>query len=136
MQSGIKKKDYVDLELLHQQLTGLDESIALAKEQLDHTYIACDVLKELEKTKEESSLLIPLGSGMFLPAKVKSGERLKVAVGAGVVVTKSFQEAFSYLEKQQEKLEAFQAKSVELYDKVAARALLLQEKIEKDMKGV
>lgn len=135
MNGSIEKQDYIELELLNQQLTELDESIQLAKEQLDHTAIAKSMLEELKTTKEGADLLVPLGSGIFLNVKATTITDVNVAVGAGVVVKKSVDDAVAYVQQQSERLESFQNKSLELYDKVASRALSLQEKIEREMKG-
>ena len=70
----------------------------------DLTY-ANMALEGLEKEKENSELLVPVGSNSYIKAKLENPDKVIVGVGAGVSVEKTLQEAKEIVKNRQENLE-------------------------------
>lgn len=128
----------------------LSESQAIAKLQMDErrlNYIqnqANTILRSLEEIKMTSATienlpdkgsdgLMPLG-GVFIPVSVKE-DKIKVNMGAGVVVEQTRQEALETLKKREESLGQTLQKLQELGEKVNAEALELQRKLSERQQG-
>jgi len=132
--NGNSSNEYVQLELLNQQLKELDQSIEYAQEQMDHATLAVNMLQNLSKAKAGEDLLIPVGNTIFAEVKTHNVKTVKFGVGAGVVVEKTIPEAISLMESQLKELASYQEQSAALYDQVVKKAIELQEKIEKNHK--
>ena len=130
----VDNQDYVQLQLLNQQLQDLDQSINQANEQIEHALVATQTLETLQTAQKDQELLIPLGAGSFLEVKAGSVDKVKLAVGANIVVDKDISEAISSIKSQLQELHVFQEKSIELYGQVVERINQLQEQIESKLK--
>lgn len=131
---NVSNDDYVQLELLNQQVTELDQTIKLIEEQQEHSIMATAMLTELKTAKKGQEMLIPIGSGAFLTVNAGDIKQVKVAVGAGIVVDRSASDTLLMLNKQMGELKAQQQQSYSLYDEVVSRIMNLQKKIESSMK--
>ena len=133
MKDGVPSKDYVDLELLNKQLQNLDNSLKLIDEDLGFASVATSVLSELTKTSKDQEILIPVGNGIFFSVLASAVKNVKVAVGSGVVVDKSFSDAENYIVKQINELENYRSDSINLYNQLANKALEVQKRIESNL---
>ena len=82
-------------------------------------------LEGLEKEKIETSLLVPIGGGSYIKAKIESTEKIVVGIGAGVAVEKTFNEAKEILSKRIEELE-------KLYGRLQQQLAQISQKIQED----
>lgn len=77
-------------------------------------------IQELQNFKGDEDILAPVANGIFIEAKLKNKDKLKVNVGNGVVVEKSITETIHLLEKQEEEIRKtitqVDAKLSELYN--------------------
>ncbi|MFQ5497457.1 MAG: prefoldin subunit alpha [Nitrosopumilus sp.] len=55
--------------------------------------------------KSDSETLVPIGMGTFVPAKISSGNKIILNIGAGVAVEKDFASAINYLEARIKEVE-------------------------------
>ncbi len=131
---SVPSNDYVQLELLNQQLKELDQSIIYARDQMDHAHLAVLMLTALAKANPGDDMLIPLGNSIFAEVKAHNVKTVKFGVGAGVVVDKDLSDATSLMKGQLKELAEYQDQSSRLYDQVIQRALELQDKIEQTQK--
>jgi len=69
----------------------------------DLTY-ASMTLEGLEKQKENAELLVPIGGGSYIKAKLETPDKVTVGIGAGVSVEKTLQEAKDIINKRLEDL--------------------------------
>jgi prefoldin alpha subunit len=69
----------------------------------DLTY-SNQALEGIEKEKENSELLVPIGGGSYIKAKLGAPDKVIVGVGAGVTVEKTVQEAKEIVKKRLEDL--------------------------------
>jgi prefoldin alpha subunit len=61
---------------------------------------------QMSKVKDESEILAPIGSGIFIRSKLLDSKKMLVNVGSGVVVKKSPKEVIKMLEQQAKELDA------------------------------
>ncbi len=90
----------VEVELLKQQLKDLEVYLQSLDDRLQDLRLMVNALEEFSKVKTPANALIPLVSGVFVDGEIKNLEKVKVNVGAGVVVEKSLPEAIDLLNKQ------------------------------------
>lgn len=134
MRDGVPSKDYVDLELLNQQLQELEQSLQMADKELEYASVATAMISELKTVSKDQDILIPIGNGVFFTVKAGDVSTVKVAVGSGVVVDKSADEASAFIKGQISELNEFRENSIKLYEQVAHKAVELQQKIESDLR--
>lgn len=127
MKDGVSAQDYLDLELLSKQLQQLDSSLDLAQKELQRTKTARQLLDECSDSQE---LLIPLGSGVFVEAKIADASSVRMAVGAEVLIDRSLDDAKMALEDQIEQLHAQHDRSLQLREQLIDRILALENRIE------
>jgi prefoldin alpha subunit len=133
MNTNLPPQEYVELELINQRLTEITQSMQLAEQQLEQASVAISVIKELKDSKTDQELLVPVGNGVFFSVQRPAIGDIKVAVGAGVVVDKSAEDALKFVSEQLTEMEAYYQKLVEAYDETVLTAQQLQAKIEKSM---
>lgn len=134
MKDGVSSRDYVDLELLNQQLQELEQSLQMADQELEYASVAISMISELKTLDKNQEILIPIGNGVFFTVHAGDVKQVKVAVGSGVVVDKTPEEASKFVNEQVNELEDYREKSIQLYQQVAEKALLLQKKMESELR--
>ena len=135
MKDGVPSKDYVDLEMLNNQLTNLDQTIINLDSEIDYAHISVETVRELSSVKKDTEMLIPIGNGVFFTVNPSDVKNIKLAVGAGVVVEKNPSDVVKFIEKQISKMVSQREESIKLYDELAQRALNLQKKIETNLRS-
>ena len=80
-----KMMEYQMLEENFKQMNQQRELFAAKMMELEQTR---QVVEEMKKTKDGEDVLIPLGSGMFLPGKINKKEKIIIGIGADIVVEK------------------------------------------------
>jgi len=87
----------------------------------DLTY-ATMTLEGLEKEKENSELLVPIGGNSYAKAKLANPDKLIVGIGAGVSVEKTLPETKETIKKRLEELEktrmSLQQQFAQVVDKI------------------
>lgn len=134
MKDGIPSKDYVDLELMNRQLQDLEHSLQMADQELEYAGVAVDMISELKGTDPNQEILIPIGNGVFFTVHVGDVRQVKVAVGSGVLVDKTADDAVDFVKGQITELGDYKTQSLKLYEQVADKAVELQQKIETEMR--
>jgi len=130
MKDGVPSKDYVDLELMNRQLQDLERSLQMADQELEYADVAISMISELKGTDSNQEILIPIGNGVFFTVHVGDVRQVKVAVGSGVLVDKTADDAIDFVKGQITELENYRLQSLKLYEQVADKTVELQEKIE------
>lgn len=94
----------VEQRLLEQTADALQSRINMVNAVVTDLTYASMALEGLEKEKENSELLVPIGGGSYVKAKLGTPDRVIVSVGAGVSVEKTMQEAKEIDKKRLEDL--------------------------------
>lgn len=127
---------YIELELLNQQLGELENTLYMAEEHLNQLMQVKEALENLEKTdftKDNEDVLIPLSAGIFLPVNKVDLNKIKVSVGANVVVEKNSKDALKIIEKHIINMQNHKEKTISMFDEVSLKAIKMQEEIEKNI---
>ena len=126
------ERDISDYKQYEEQLSILEQQIAIVDETISNTQFAIDALKVLSEAEGEKEILVPLGPGINLPVTVRGGEKLIVNVGADVSVEMTPGETIELLEQKTDELRATREKLASTFKEVNNRMANLGEKIEKE----
>jgi prefoldin alpha subunit len=95
----------------------------------DLTY-ASMTLDGIEKEKENSELLVPIGGNSYIKAKLENPDKVIVGMGAGISLEKTVQEAKEIIKKRLENLEKTRTSLQQQLAQVAERIEEDREKFE------
>jgi len=82
-----------------EQIHKVREYANVLERHVDDLRTISDTLEKCETIKVGHDILVPLGSGLFCKAEIKS-EKIILNVGAGICVEKTFSEANEIVKKQ------------------------------------
>jgi prefoldin alpha subunit len=99
------RKTSVELRLLEQTADALQARLNMINAVATDLSYANTTLESLEKEKESSELLVPIGGTSYIKAKLDNPDRIIVGIGAGVSVEKTRQEAKEIIKKRSDDLE-------------------------------
>ena len=99
MKQEIQQK-YIELQILNQQIKKIQEQFMLLQQQLAELTSLELSLAEMKDVKKDSEVFSSLGSGIFVNSKLSATENVLVNVGAGVLVTKTVDEAVNLVKTQ------------------------------------
>lgn len=119
------RKILAEVRLLESTAEAVQSRINFVNAALTELNLAKMNLEGIEKEKAETSLLVPIGGGSYIKAKIESTEKIVVGIGAGVAVEKTFSEAKEILSKRIEELE-------NLYGRLQQQLAQISQKIQED----
>lgn len=99
----------VEIRILEQTAEALQARINMVNAVITDLTYANMTLEGLEKQKENTELLIPIGGNSFIRARLENPDKVTVGIGAGVSVEKNIQEAKEIIRKRLEDLEKSRA---------------------------
>lgn len=99
------RKLSVELRFLEQTAEAIQSRINMVNAVMTDLTYASMALEGLEKEKENSELLVPIGGNSYIKAKLENPDKIIVGMGAGVSVEKTLQEAKDILKNRLENLE-------------------------------
>jgi prefoldin alpha subunit len=79
----------MELQLLENALDTLQTRVGLVNASINELRMANATLEGLKKEQKGSNILVPLGGGSYMKAKIEDVERLIVGIGADVAVEKT-----------------------------------------------
>ncbi len=115
------RKLSVEMRILEQTAETLQSRINMVNAAITDLTYASKTLEGLEKEKEKSELLIPIGGSSYIRAKLENPDKVIVGMGAGVSVEKTMQEAKEILKKRMDDLEKARASLQQQFSQVATR---------------
>jgi len=115
------RKLSVEMRILEQTAETLQSRINMVNAAITDLTYASKTLEGLEKEKEKSELLIPIGGSSYIRAKLENPDKVIVGMGAGVSVEKTLQEAKEILKKRMDDLEKARASLQQQFSQVATR---------------
>lgn len=83
----------VELRILEGTAEALQSRINLVNAALSELRVAKMTLEGLEKEKKDASLIVPIGGGSYIKAKLESAKNMIVGIGADVAVERTIGEA-------------------------------------------
>ncbi len=127
------RKLAVELRLLEQTAETLQSRINMINAVITDMSYASMALESLEKEKENSDILVPIGGSSYVKAKLASTDKLIVGIGAGVSVEKSLPETKEIVKRRLEDLEKTRLSVQQQFSQVVGRISDDREKAEKLM---
>jgi prefoldin alpha subunit len=113
----------VELRLLEQTAEAMQSRIDMINAVTTDLTYASMAIEGLEKEKEDSELLIPIGGNSFIKATLKSPDKLIIGMGAGISIEKSLQEAKEIVKKRlentQKTRQSLEQQLAQVADKIA-----------------
>jgi prefoldin alpha subunit len=99
------RKLSVELRLLEQTAEAMQSRINMVNAVTTDLTYASATLEGLEKEKENSELLVPIGGNSYIKAKLENPDKLIVGMGAGVSLEKTLEEAKGIIKKRLENMD-------------------------------
>ena len=94
----------VEFQMLQQKMDVLQKNLEQMSMRRNEFNIVKSALESM-KGKKDSSMLIPVGSGLFIEGNLANDNSVLVEVGANVIVRKKWAEAQKLLDTQLKKLD-------------------------------
>ena len=135
MQEELKQK-YVELQLIGEQIKQLQQQAQMLEEQSVELNMTLQGLEDLEKTKKDKEILVPISTGIFAKANLKAGQDLIVNVGGNILVKKDIKTAKEMTQDRINTVEKYQTNTLENLQQLAARAQQLDEELTKLAEGL
>jgi prefoldin alpha subunit len=124
------RKISVELRFLEQTAEALQNRINMINAVGTDLSYASATLESLEKEKENSELLVPIGGTSYIMAKLDNPDKVIVGIGAGVSVEKTRQEARDIIKKRLEDLNKTRLSMQQQFTQVAQKINEDREKLD------
>ena len=111
----------VEMRLLEQTAETLQQRIGMINAAIRDLTYANMTLESIEKEKNNTELLVPIGGSSYVKAKLANKEKVIVGMGAGVSVEKSLPEAKQIVKERLEELEKTMNSAQQQFAQVAQR---------------
>jgi prefoldin alpha subunit len=111
----------MEMRYLEQTAETLQQRISMINAALTDLTYANETLEGLEKEKENSELLIPIGGSAFMKFKLAESDKVIISLGAGVSVEKTVAEAKATIKERTEELEKTLQAGQQQFQQVAER---------------
>jgi prefoldin alpha subunit len=126
----------LEIRFLEQTAEAIQSRINMVNAVITDLVYASMALEGLEKEKENSELLIPIGSNSYIKAKLENPDKVIVGMGAGVSVEKTLQEAKEIVKNRQKNLEKTRVSLQQQLSQAAEKISEDREKFESLMAGL
>lgn len=113
------RKISVELRLLEQTAETLQSRLNMLNAVTTDLTYANVALDSLEKEKENSELLVPIGGNSYIKAKLDAPDKIVVGIGAGTSVEKTRLEAKDIIKKRLEEMEKARTSTQQQFTQVA-----------------
>jgi len=125
------RKISVELRYLEQTAEALQSRLSMLNAVTQDLTYANMTLESLEKEKENSELLVPIGGTSYIRAKLDNPDKIIVGIGAGVSIEKTRQEAKDTIKKRLEDLEKARTSTQQQFAQVAEKINEDRDRFEK-----
>jgi prefoldin alpha subunit len=99
------RKLSVEIRFLEQTAETIQSRINTVNAVITDLTYASMTLEGIEKEKENSELLVPIGGNSYIKARLENPDKVIVGMGAGISLEKTLQEAKEIIKKRLENLE-------------------------------
>jgi prefoldin alpha subunit len=124
------RKLSVELRFLEQTAETVQSRINMVDAAITDITYANMSLEGIQKEKENSEILVPIGGSSYIRAKLENPDKIIVGMGAGVSVEKTTQEAKDIIKKRLENLQKTKMSLQQQFAQVAERISEDREKFE------
>lgn len=114
---------------LAQLLEDVRRRVELLNTTLAELAAAKSALEEIGSLSEGEELLVPVGAGVFIRARLASKDKVLVTLGANVMVEKTLEDTRKYLEEREQKVRDVLQKSVADYQALVGRLREIEQRL-------
>jgi len=115
------RKLSVEMRFLEQTAETLQQRLSMLNAAITDLSYATMTLDGVEKEKENSDLLVPIGGGSYVKMRLASSDKVVVGIGAGVSVEKPLFEGKAMLKERLEELEKSMVAAQQQFGQIADR---------------
>jgi prefoldin alpha subunit len=115
------RKLSVEMRFLEQTAETLQQRLSMLNAAITDLSYANMTLEGVEKEKENSDLLVPIGGGSYVKMKLANSDKVVVGIGAGVSVEKQLPEAKAMLKERLDELEKSMVAAQQQFAQIAER---------------
>jgi len=119
------------IQVNQQRMDALQQQASLVQMSLNDLDNALKALATLEGKGEDQELLVSIGAGSYVHAKLAAPDRAVIGLGAGVSVEKSFTDSKGIIQSRRTELEKALLDTTGAIDRVAAELARLQQEAQK-----
>ena len=121
----------VELRMLEGTVETIQSRMNIVNTALTELSVANMTLEGLEKEKQNSSLLVPVGGGSYVKAKLDNADTVIIGIGAGVATERTINEAKENIGKRiadvENTMEALQQQLTQVIQRIQEGREELQE---------
>jgi prefoldin alpha subunit len=115
------RKLSVEMRFLEQTAETLQQRLSMLNAAITDLSYANMTLDGVEKEKENSDLLVPIGGGSYVKMKLANSDKVVVGIGAGVSIEKQLPEAKAMLKERLDELEKSMVAAQQQFAQIAER---------------
>ncbi len=115
------RKLSVEMRLLEQTAETLQQRMSMLNAAMTDLTYASLTLDGVEKENENAELLVPIGGGSYVKAKLSSSDKVIVGMGAGVSMEKTVSEAKTILKERLDELGKSATSAQQQFSQIAER---------------
>jgi len=124
------------LEIFRAQLESINQNQQLVQLSLEELGRAKETLVQYQKAKEGDELLVPIGGGSFVFAKVATNAKVIVGIGTGVSVERPLEEAIKTMDDRAAELMDTMKKLTDRRMVIEEQAGPLSQAIEQELQAL
>lgn len=111
-----------ELRQSQQEVENLQSQVEILSSSLEEVEVSIETVEGIEDFESGQEILVPIGSGSYVPAEIKDPERILSELGADLVAEKNPEEVKKLLEKRksdfEDSLEQTRERMEELREKI------------------
>jgi len=111
----------MEMRFLEQTAETLQQRIGMINAAITDLSYANMTLESMEKEKENSELLVPIGGSSYIKVKLASNDKVIVGMGAGVSIEKTLPEAKAIVKERLDELERTMNSAQQQFAQIAQR---------------
>ena len=120
----------MEMRYLEQTADALQQRISMVNAALTDINYANMTLEGMEKEKENSEMLIPIGGSSYVKVKLADTNKVIIGMGSGVSVEKTLPEAKATLKERLDELEKTMHSAQQQFSQVAERIKSSRSRLE------
>ena len=106
------QEQYMQLQMLDQQIKSAQKQVQMLDQQLEEMTAVLLALDDVKKTNKGDNILVPLSSGIYIKAKLDDTSNFIVNIGAQVAVSKNIEGTKKLVESQIKEISGVQQQMV------------------------
>ncbi len=120
----------VEMRYLEQAAETLQERLTMLNAAITDLSFANLTIEGVEKEKEDSEILSPIGAGSYVKMKLASRDKVVVGIGAGVSIEMPLEEAKAMLKGRFEELQKSAIAAQQQFSQIAERITVGRNRLE------